>query len=293
VHCAWRTLWTQTFSAFSDVVMCITPSGMRSTIRLRVHAFQAHYPPLAPPLSFPCPHPTALTPSERCFAASPSEEKQTDEQSARDLPAVLRLPRCRCIDRWLITGQAHQRRRCPLCNTDPIETVAVTCPPGARAGDHVRVIHESEYTLTIPAGVGPGQVFHANLPARNAVAMRDCPGVGQTEPSPLPQPLPDSAQALRESDGPSPPSLPASPPGSASGRSHAVAHNSGQGMVDIGSHRESNATTDADGGTVMNWLLQTWRGSTLPAVSARPRGGTDVPRPENASEDGGQRELRA
>ena len=38
------------------------------------------------------------------------------------------LPRCghqyhtKCIDRWLLEGQAHQRRRCPLCNAEPIET---------------------------------------------------------------------------------------------------------------------------------------------------------------------------
>lgn len=45
---------------------------------------------------------------------------------------VRTLPRCghsyhtKCIDRWLLDSQAHQRRRCPLCNTDPIETVAVS-----------------------------------------------------------------------------------------------------------------------------------------------------------------------
>ena len=82
------------------------------------------------------------------------------------------LPRCghmyhpKCIDRWLLDGQAHQRRRCPLCNLDPIETVAVTLPQGVRAGERIRIQHRGEYTVTVPFGVRGGEVFYTNLPAQ-------------------------------------------------------------------------------------------------------------------------------
>ena len=85
---------------------------------------------------------------------------------------VRALPRCghtfhsMCIDRWLLGGQqAHQRRRCPLCNENPVETVAITCPPGVRAGDVIRVCYHSEYDVAVPAGAVTGQIFHTNLPA--------------------------------------------------------------------------------------------------------------------------------
>ena len=46
-------------------------------------------------------------------------------ESFQDGELVKRLPPCahlfhtQCIDRWLINGQRHKKRRCPLCNTDP------------------------------------------------------------------------------------------------------------------------------------------------------------------------------
>ena len=177
--------------------------------------------------------------------------------------------------------------------------MSVTCPPGARAGDHLRVMHEAAYKVTIPAGVRPGQVFHANLPARSAAAVRHCADAGPTESLPSSQPLPDPSTleaADTGGDGASPPSLPASPPGSAPGRSRSVVHDSSQRLDRNADHGESDETRGADGGPLLSWLLQTWRGdtdSTVQAASAR--GGTHAPlenMPEHV-EDGGQRELRA
>lgn len=48
---------------------------------------------------------------------------------------VTRLPRCahafhhRCLHRWLVEGQRFKRRRCPLCNSDPlVQTTAADVP---------------------------------------------------------------------------------------------------------------------------------------------------------------------
>ena len=53
--------------------------------------------------------------------------------------AVRKLPcghvfHVECVDRWLMESQKHQKRRCPLCNTDPISAMQVVCPAGVSAG---------------------------------------------------------------------------------------------------------------------------------------------------------------
>ena len=95
-------------------------------------------------------------------------------EMVRTLPSCGHAYHSKCIDRWLLDGQAHQRRRCPLCNTDPVETVAITCPPGVVPGDQIRVHHHADYDVTVPSGVLPGQIFHTNLPARLRHSSSSC-----------------------------------------------------------------------------------------------------------------------
>lgn len=71
-----------------------------------------------------------------------------------------------CVDRWLIESQKHQRRRCPLCNSDPIAAMQVVCPPGVAAGSTIQLKQPNgNFNVTVPAGVHPGDVFHVHLPA--------------------------------------------------------------------------------------------------------------------------------
>jgi len=94
-------------------------------------------------------------------------EPMLKDERVRQLPSCGHTYHTKCIDRWLCDGQAHQRRRCPLCNADPVETVAVTCPPGVRPGEALRVTHlGGEYDVVVPRGIQPGQSFHTNLPRR-------------------------------------------------------------------------------------------------------------------------------
>ena len=112
--------------------------------------------------------------------------------------------------RWLLEGQAHQRRRCPLCNADPVETVAITCPPGVLPGDQIRVHHHGDYDVTVPHGVQPGHIFHTNLPARPP-ARRATPVGSATPVAVQPQPQPPRQQQ-EGAAAPLPPSPPPPPP---------------------------------------------------------------------------------
>ena len=103
-------------------------------------------------------------------------------QKIRTLPTCIHFFHRECIDRWLLEGQAHQQRRCPLCNANPVETVVITCPPNVGSGDRIRVHHHDAcFDVTIPFGVSEGQVFHTNLP--RASFTREAPTPGQSERS--------------------------------------------------------------------------------------------------------------
>lgn len=56
----------------------------------------------------------------------------------------------------------------------------ITCPPGVRAGDQIRVHHNGDFDVTVPFGVSPGQTFHTNLPAPQAPASS--PALGPSPP---------------------------------------------------------------------------------------------------------------
>ena len=118
--------------------------------------------------------------SEEPAECSLCMEALVEGEMVREMPCGHTF-KSKCIDRWLLEGQAHQRRRCPLCNADPVETVAITCPQGVRPGDQIRVHHNADYDVTVPFGVQPGQVFHTNLPAMHTRNSR-----GESRPSRLP-----------------------------------------------------------------------------------------------------------
>ena len=132
----------------------------------------------------------------------------------------------KCIDRWLGDAQAHQRRRCPLCNADPIVTVSIQCPVGAGSGDPVRVQHldGQAFDVTVPPGVSPGENFHTTLPG-----VRDGPpgtfqeaslrldSVCRSEAGPSPQP------GAGSSSSPPDPASSSSPPDPASSSAHGAA----------------------------------------------------------------------
>ena len=54
----------------------------------------------------------------------------------------------------------------------PMTTMDVTCPPGCKEGDQVRIQSPSGqvFQVAVPAGVSPGQVFRAQVPAPTTVA---------------------------------------------------------------------------------------------------------------------------
>ena len=131
-------------------------------------------------------------------------------EMVRTLPSCGHAYHSKCIDRWLLDGQAHQRRRCPLCNADPVETVAITCPPGVLPGDQIRVHHHGDYDVTVPHGVQPGHIFHTNLPARPP-ARRATPVGSATPVAVQPQPQPPRQQQ-EGAAAPLPPSPPPPPP---------------------------------------------------------------------------------
>ena len=54
----------------------------------------------------------------------------------------------------------------------PMTTMDVTCPPGCKEGDQVRIQSPSGQVIqvAVPPGVSPGQVFRAQVPAPTTVA---------------------------------------------------------------------------------------------------------------------------
>ena len=158
--------------------------------------------------------------SEEPAECSLCMEALVEGEMVREMPCGHTF-KSKCIDRWLLEGQAHQRRRCPLCNADPVETVAITCPQGVRPGDQIRVHHNADYDVTVPFGVQPGQVFHTNLPAMHTRNSRgESPPVSPAVPAirdvslPVAETRPVPPAPASPNHANPPPSLPASPPGS-------------------------------------------------------------------------------
>jgi len=89
----------------------------------------------------------------------------------QEADAVRKLPcghifHVQCVDRWLMDSQKHQRRRCPLCNSDPIAAMQVVCPPGVSPGATIQLRQSNgNFNVTVPVGVRPGDLFHVHLPA--------------------------------------------------------------------------------------------------------------------------------
>mmetsp|Transcript_8453 Transcript_8453/g.20268 ORF Transcript_8453/g.20268 Transcript_8453/m.20268 type:complete len:249 (-) Transcript_8453:564-1310(-) len=113
-----------------------------------------------------------LLPVDQFRAITPDEvECSLCMVALQELEAVKKLPcghmfHVQCVDRWLIQTQKHQRRRCPLCNAEPITAMQVVCPPGVSTGDTIQLKQPNGvFNVTVPAGVRPGGVFHLHLPA--------------------------------------------------------------------------------------------------------------------------------
>ncbi len=69
-------------------------------------------------------------------------------------------------------GTSYPSNSGPYDGEMEVVTMDVTCPPGCKEGDQVRIQSPSGQVIqvAVPPGVSPGQVFRAQVPAPTTVA---------------------------------------------------------------------------------------------------------------------------
>ena len=97
-----------------------------------------------------------------------------------------------CVERWLLEGQAHQKRRCPLCNQDPFAVPEPTTPSAQEPlPDSAPLPNPTRLSQTAPQPPSP------------ALTPRPTPPPAAPSEQSPPMPSPRAAATLTSSQLPS------------------------------------------------------------------------------------------